>query len=402
MRTNPVVERLLDEQTLLHPVPEDVPSYLDLIRYIERMHGRTDLPAPRSLEHRIGGFVGAPRHLVFFLIDGLGLNVSPHFPRGGFFERTFACELRALFPSTTANVLTATTTARWPAENGITGWWTHLPNRGRTVAPLPLVDRETDRSARELGIEPGDVFPAKPGAAPETGTRVHVVPEELRRGEFTSWTGSDSHIAGYSDAGEIGRLILEAPERSQSGSYTSVYIPDVDTLSHTHGYDSPEVGALIAKLDRLLEDISVGLPSETRLIVTADHGQVCIPPDRHLCVYEDDPLLEFLDTPPSGEATVPLFHVSRGRHEEFRTWFEASRFGNWFELLSTDHALYLGLYGQGAISERMKQRLGTFTGIASEPVLLDYVPTGRKPLEHLGSHGGLRPQEMRLGLFVHP
>lgn len=396
------IERLLDEQVLLHPTPDNVPSYLDLIRYMARINGRTDLPPPRGLEHRIAGFVGAPRHLVFFLIDGMGLNVSRHFPRGGFFDRTFACELRALFPSTTANVLTATRTSRWPAENGITGWWTYLAHAGRTIAPLPLVDRETDRSARELGIGPSDVFPPRPAGDGDSGSRFAIVPEDLRSGEFTNWANNDSKISGYGNLEELEQTILDTIEHSPTSSYTSVYVPDVDSLSHTHGYDGPEVAACVARLDRLLERICSRLPHDTRMVVTADHGQVQIPPERHLCVYNDDPLLEFLETPPSGEATAPLFHVRNELVNEFGEWFAASRFGRWFTLLSTDSASQIGLYGPAPLSAPMMDRLGTFTGIAPFPALLDYVPPGGKPLEHRGAHGGLRPEEMRLGLFVTP
>ena len=64
---------------------------------------------------------------------------------------------------------------------------------------------------------------------------------------------------------------------------------DLDTAGHRHGVDSPEWREA-AKVDELLERVVSGLPPDAALVVTADHGQLNVPPE-HRFHLEADPRL---------------------------------------------------------------------------------------------------------------
>ncbi len=392
---------LLESGALLHPLSPHHPSYIDLIRYLYRISGAADLPAPRAAEHRIAGFVGVPRHIVFVLVDGMGLNTGDHFPRGGFLDHGFACEMRALFPSTTAAVLTSTATGLWPAENGITGWWTCIPEYERVVLPLPFVERESEEPLSQLGIEYGDLVPHPPLLDSLDREACSFVPAEIADGSFTTWARGQRPMAAFGSLGELGRNVTDFIDSTGGrASFSNIYIGAVDTLSHSHGYDAAEVGEAIRRIDGFLDRLAGELPSDARLVVTADHGQILVDDRRHTIIDRNHELMRFLEYPPSGEATVPVFHVKSGREDEFCDAFAASEAGLSFSLLESERAGALELFGPAPFSDAMRRRLGTYIGIATDAALLDYVAAGGQPLALRGAHGGLRADEMRIGLFV--
>ena len=116
--------------------------------------GPSELPPEAN---RLREEIGEARHYLFILLDGLGMNLRNHYPRHGFFNSHFHRELRAIFPSTTTSVLVSLATGLWPAEHGITGWFTHLPAAGFTFVPLLFSERFTEAPLSDLGLDVHDV-----------------------------------------------------------------------------------------------------------------------------------------------------------------------------------------------------------------------------------------------------
>jgi hypothetical protein len=134
-------------------------------------------------------------------------------------------------------------------------------------------------------------------------------------------------------------------------------------------------------------------------VVTADHGQVFVPPERRFVLRDSDPLMGVLECPPSGEPAVPIFHVQRGMETQLQA--ELDRFcGTAYELISPSEVDQLGLYGPMALSDVTRLRLGSFIGIARQPASIEYQVPGRPIKGYPGVHGGLRPAEMRVPLII--
>lgn len=347
---------LFDSGTLLHPLPEHIPSFLDLVRHVARVCGVESLPPPRALEERISGFVGNPRHLVFVLVEGMGLNVRDHFPRSGFLERNLQCRMRALFPSTAA--------------------------------------------AEETGLSITDLVRHAPITDAITRTSAMFVPHPIRNGTFSRWFRGNSSLHTYNTFEDIPPLIWNHVAASEMQSYSYLYITDVDATSHTYGYRSMEVEQTVSAVDRILLQLEETLPQDARIVVAADHGQVIVPDGNHFVLTAGHPVARYLECPPSGEGRSPVFHVKPGHEERFRHAFDSSGFGPYFRLVSPEEAEELKLFGPEALGYEMKERLGTWIAIAVEPVLIDWVFPETDPLPLRGAHGGLRPEEMALGLFV--
>lgn len=202
--------------------------------------------------------------------------------------------------------------------------------------------------------------------------------------------GGDHHAFAENGAAGV--------ERARGPSYTHVYVPQLDTLCHHCGVRDPRVRELLIELDGQMARLHEALEGRTRILISADHGHVNVGPGKVLLLEEHDPLLDDLLCPPTGDGSVPLFHVKPGRHEHFTREFR-SRYGASFALLALDEVEELRLLGPEPLSPLARRRFGDYMGIAPDPTTLHYQCSEKHP-SLPGIHSGLRSGEMRIPLIV--
>ncbi len=404
MKRIEIVRQWMAEDIILHPL-ERSPNSIDLIRTLATLCGYREFKETHWIKSLKRDLLARPihgrkpEHFLFILIDGLGMNLSPHFPPGGFFTTYFSRELRAVFPTTTACAVTSLVTGEWPGVHGLTGWFTYLPDRERTVLILPFVERTTEKPLGELGMTMSSILTAR-SLFPQLEREVCTfLPQHLKRGEYSRWAHGDSPIIGYRTISSGLTAAADYIGEREGPSFSFFYIPDTDTAQHEQGTGGARVKRLVRNLDSALLDLRARLGNDVCMVVSADHGLVDVPPERQLHLSEEDPLLRYLVAPPAGEAAMPIFHVRPGLEKKFEEFFTSS-YGALMQLVSISDAEALGLFGADGISPVMRSRLGNFIGIASEPVALEYLAPGQKPKNHLAFHGGLQPDVMRVPLFI--
>src|SRR5690606_29487787 len=107
--------------------PSDrTPNLVHLVRALAALSGADEVersPCVQSLMNEIG----AADHLVFVLLDGLGMNLVEKLEPGAFIARHFRRELISTCPSTTACALTSVATGEYASRHGVTGWFTYMP-----------------------------------------------------------------------------------------------------------------------------------------------------------------------------------------------------------------------------------------------------------------------------------
>lgn len=388
----------LADGSLLHPIA-DVPSFVDLVRYLAMLSGAQQFPETDGIS-RLRTIIEPADCIVFVLVDGLGMNMRRHFPKGGFFESYFRQELRAVFPSTTACALTTLSTGAWPAEHGLTGWWTYFPEVGRTISPLRFRERFTDIPAQRLGLRLSGLIPVSsnyPHFMRETAT---FVPRHVAKGEYPQWSRGGVRSYGYVHFDQLRRHISRYVSRIRRPGFIYVYTLDVDSSLHKGGSGADTVREAVKRNDAMLAALRESLPETARIIVTADHGLVDVPRTNVTVLSDNLPVADHLEVPPSAEGTTPVFHVKPGHEDSFLRAFDEMGLGERYALLTPNDAEALRLYGPVDLAGTTRSHLGSFIGIAREPYVIEYVRGNDPPLLHLASHGGLRPDEMRTPLFV--
>ncbi|MBN1686155.1 MAG: alkaline phosphatase family protein [Spirochaetales bacterium] len=376
----------------------DGANSVHLFRALSLLCGYTSFP-DNPYVTRLYEAIGEYSHYVFILIDGMGTSLKGFLPPGGCLSRAQQEVITSVYPSTTAVALTSQATGLWPAEHGITGWHTYLPERDITVLPLKATERFSRKPLQHFGIpfrevvKPSSVIPDYP-----CEKRVFVK-KPIRRGQFAKWaffgitrTGTRSFSQSFDR--------LRHHVRGAAGPWFShLYIDDLDSLSHRHGSKNERVRSLIDIIDENICRLRDAAGEQVRIIVSADHGHVDIDPQRHHLLREGDPVLDLLFAPPSGESRNPIFHVRPGREDQFAELF-AARYADDFILADPDDIETEKLMGPVSFTDVTKARLGSFVGIAKTPAAIEYVPANGESKRHKGMHGGLSRKEIEIPLFV--
>ena len=386
---------------LLRPDPV-VPNALHLVQSLSAWAGADPAPyQPSPLFAELAATLRERPRLVFVLIDGLGVSLlEQHAAPGGFFREALARggELRSVFPSATASAITTLSTATWPSEHGVTGWWIHEPSQALDFVSLPYLDRATGQPlAEELR---GELFPIPSWLPRAQRPRRVIQPARISDSAYSRYArGEEGDFRGYESFEEAIGFVLEHTADPTPG-YTYLYLPEVDGTSHRFGPTSSETAATVAEIEAVLTRLAAELPPSARLVASADHGQIEVPRAARHALASDDPLRAHLVAPPSGEPRAPLFHVREGQHEAFAAAFR-ERFGERFHLLEVAEVDRLRLLGPTPLHPRTRARLGDFMALAEGPDVIFATSEGDEGLlEVKGHHGGLHPDEVRIPLLV--
>jgi hypothetical protein len=386
----------LDKGILLHPLSENL-SGSQIVRTLAGEN--TD---ENPLSKRMGP-IDSIDHIIFIIIDGLGMNLQETFPSGGFLASNLISKARAVFPSTTAAAMTTFVTGKWPGEHGIIGWNTHFPRFGRTVTLLPFTDRMNWTNLEELGYGVEDFISGTPLFDNLKRVKTAFIPDAYKDGNFNRWAYSGGPIFGYASYVEILKLWktrLNEIEGKGEKSITFIYLPAIDKHQHESGAEPDIIAPFVKEVDDFLGVLVDLSASGSCIIATADHGLLSVPEDSQIRINLDHPLMANLEVPPSCESVTPVFHVKKGKEERFRGEL-SSLTGEAFSLITPGEACTLKLFGPSPESYIIGPSLGTFIGIAREPFALIFDAPDHPYPNHIGFHGGLRPAEMEVPFFFY-
>jgi len=392
------VLRWFDEGLIVRPRADQQPTIVDLITSIACVCGVEGIDQSPQVQ-RLVEQIGMHDHVVFVVIDGLGLQLLQDMdPAGTSFIREHEVrELQAVFPSTTAVALTSLGTAAYPARHGLSGWWMYLEELNITAEILPFVERFSKKTLLDFGVR-HDLLFTVPSILPRFKRQTQIVTRGyISNSHYSRYWSGGAPSMGYERIAEGTDLVIQHVRRMTSPSYTHLYLPQLDGACHQHGVDHPSIRELFVLLDNEMRRLFKGCEGRVRLIISADHGHVNPRTDRH--IQHNDRLTEFLKCAPTGDQNVPLFHVKNGRHGAFREEFSA-RFGDLFALLSIDEVEHLELLGPGRLSAAARRHFGDYMGVASAPHTIHYMHPHLKTHIHRGVHSGLTRGEMTVPLVL--
>lgn len=374
-------------------------TFVDLAQALATMNGLGDgkeRPQARSILETIG----ETDHLVFVLVDALGVHFVDELPESSFLRGNMDRGIRSVYPSSTAPALTSLATAAWPGAHAVTSWWTRLPEFNLTATILPFVDRYTGEDLAKLNVTMEKAFPQTSLSARFKRNVRSFLPSKITESTYSRYVRGDFPVTGYTTFPEAVDQVLEETKRLEGPTFHYLYYPGVDAASHDFGPDSPEARGEVALAEKELGRLREGLPSSSRMVVSADHGQIRITDENKHHITPDDELMTHLKNPPAGEPRVSMFHVKDGMQEAFAAAFRG-KFSENFLLLGADEVEELELMGPD-LSEEAKRRIGDFITVSDDHSALFHGPLEPKSGEARmnGYHGGLTEAEMTVPLIV--
>ena len=397
----PGIEALIEafaDRKLLRP-RHDLPNLVDLAGAVAKLCG-VELELSSNAEDMVAA-IGTSDHLVLTLADGVGMNMVEMLPEDSFLPSHLHSDLLTVFPSTTSVALTSLTTARWPSEHAIMGWWTYLPDLNGVATILQYTDRSTGADLVKRGIDPERAFPVKSVWPQMERDGMVVVPDRIKDSVYSNYFNGGLESSGYRSLPEAINIVIERVLKANEPTFTYLYVPRVDSLAHLHGHARPEVRHALVEVDRELARLHSAIGDKGRMVVTADHGLLdATAPERHT-LRPNREIQPLMISPPSGDARVMYLPTWAWAGDRMRRYFDR-RFGERFAVIDLEEAIKLEMFGPEPPSDVAMQRLGNQLAISTGADMLEYnAARGPGRMVQLNCHhSGLTPEEMRIPLIV--
>jgi hypothetical protein len=327
--------------------------------------------------------------VVLLVLDGLGWNaVREHatlLPNLGAAATGSGAgsaggPITTVAPSTTAAALTSITTGAAPSEHGLVGFRIRIDG-----GVLNALGWTTDRGR-----------PPDPAIAQRRAPFLHRDVSVVTKGEFATTGFTEAHLRGGQFYGW--RMVSELVERCRRlarGDQRLVYAyySGIDDVAHRHGLHDGFYEAELGFVDRLVADVAAALPDSVALLVTADHGQVQVGPERWL------PLGPFgeLVTACSGDGRFRYLHARRGATSELLAAARAEH-GAHAWVVSQEELIDARWLGPPP-SAVIRRRLGDVVIAPFEPVAI-VDPELPREANLVSAHGSLTPDEMIVPLVA--
>jgi predicted AlkP superfamily pyrophosphatase or phosphodiesterase len=388
-----------DHGDLLRPT-SDALNIVDLSRAVAGLCGAPDVEQTAG-SNEVAGLIGPSEHLVFVLVDGLGMSLIEPLDPDSFLKRNLAASLTTVFPSSSATAITSLASGEWPNVHGVTGRWTYFPEASAVGEVLPYVVRGNGRSLSAAGLRPDQAFLA-PSLLPRmTRDTFSLFPEHLWASVYSEYFTGGTPKGAYKSLSEGINQVVERVVSANVPTYTYLYTPRVDNMAHEFGSGQEQVKATVRDLDRELERLADSLGGRARMVVSADHGFLDAPLSARSQMNATEELTGGLQAAPSGDARVLYFDVRDGFQEKVQGYLQ-ERFGHRFMVVTVDEAESLGLLGPGALSIETRRRVGDILAISRGAGVLEYRPDGKAGRIANGAshHSGLTPSEMLVPLVV--
>jgi predicted AlkP superfamily pyrophosphatase or phosphodiesterase len=393
-----------DLNTLLHHPDWTLPDYaggsiLNLASSLETHFGVTSENAVLRNSLPLEG----AETVVLFIVDGLGQwQLEKHIADGdvpnlkALMEGGHHQVITSVFPSTTMAAVTAMHTATPPAKSGWLGYTLWLPEIGATVEMIGQINQTTHKPLEDRGFLAS--VPGMYARLEKLGVQVSSVQPSGYRGSWLNdwyWQGAVQY--GYITANILPSATAR-PLELDGRRLVVLYWADYDSVCHRHGPSSSAASDEISALDHALGRLIVRLPRDgkTALVVTADHGQVDLRADAAVYLERDEWLRSRLLSAPGGDRVCRTLRVAPDELQAVEA--HVRRYG---DVMRSAEAWEAGLFGGAPAQASFRERVGDLIVMPRDGMQLCWTFTGKQPSRpHLGSHGALSHEEMRVPLLA--
>lgn len=341
--------------------------------------------------------LGLPRssHAIVLLVDGLGASALRS--RSGH-ARFLASRLtkgdviEGVFPATTAAAIATLTTASAPGEHGMVGYSVLDPDNDRLVNQLKGWDaqmRPESWQLRRTVFEQAEVAGVPAFAIGTARYNDSGLTHAVLRG--ASYVSADTLEERFAAA----RRIIDTTERA----IVYLYVAELDMAAHAKGWESDKWLGELEKLDSAVAAFAAGLRTGVGVLLTADHGIVDVPVEKHV-LYDAVPELIAGVRHVGGEPRCLQLYLEPGlpasaADELAETWRRVEGDRVWVSTRA--EAIADGLFGD--VDPRAEARIGDVLVAARKLVAYydsrDITRSGRSMI---GQHGSLSDEEMRIPL----
>lgn len=372
-------------------------SIVNLMAVLERALGGVPLYPQLSPPLDVTTLSG--RRIALIVIDGLGYNFLVRHGSNTVLGRNLRRPLTSVFPPTTASAITSFLTGVAPQQHGLTGWFMFLREIGMLARILPYTSRATGESIGK-NIPFTDIVQVRP-FPDRIRTQTHLVlPRNLLNTFYNTATAGQAVKKGYTNLNGFFRQIRQSLHATSETGFVYAYWPELDSICHDKGAQSRKAIQHFNEIEAALDSFLASMKNKNiTVIVTADHGLVDTRRERCLMLSQHPELSDCLCIPFCGDARVKYCYVHPEKASCFERYVQNS-LSHACTIHKSMDLLNKNLFGLYQANSKLKHRIGDYTLIMKENYVFRDKLTGEKSHRHIGNHGGMSDDELRVPLVV--
>jgi hypothetical protein len=332
--------------------------------------------------------VGAGERVLLILLDAFGLQFLQRNRDHPLVQRLRVSELRSQFPSTTTAHVSTIYFGLPVESHGLYEWNILEPAAQAIICPLRHTFAESTTEGALSGVLAAEDITPGPTFYETLAEPADVfLPAAIVRSPYTGVATRGARLRGFLD---LAKAVREAMEALESGAATHcfIYWDQIDAIGHVHGPSSPEFDHEARDALDQIWTVLEQAETEIAVLLTADHGQVDVSPDR--IDYLDDlwPELQehLLYKRPAGSSRDVFLHLKPNSRDIVVEQL-TKRLGN---RASVHDATTLFQ----TLGPRLRERLGTIAILPGQGRQAWLRSAAANETWFRGQHGGLTGEEM--------
>jgi predicted AlkP superfamily pyrophosphatase or phosphodiesterase len=358
-------------------------------------------------------------NVVLLVLDGLGYREWRNHGDSGFIgalsRKGSVRPISTVFPSTTAAALTTLSTGLTPQEHGLPEWYVYMKEVSEVIVTLPFARAgEPGRDTLVGYMDPRALFDGATTFERLKASGVEstsLTNRALAHTAYSEVSRRGSRVETYISASDLSVNLRKLVERAKGKNFFYVYWSFIDTIEHAYGPNT-DVAAIEASLisralqEGFLSKLSHNAAKKTLVIMTADHGQVNVDPEKTVYLNRFGKLVKALAMGPSGKRIPPwgsardsFVSVDESRTDEMKMYLTRKLEGI-ASVLKTSEAIKQGLFGINQPTRKFRRRVGNLMILPHANNTVWYRYRKGDSLDLRGHHGGLSRDEMTIPLAV--
>lgn len=385
------LEKIIKENNLVLPDYHNI-NLVDLVKTIYKIKG-IKYKNTKNIEY-LESKIPKNKHILLVLSDGTGSNVINGLNDNSILKKNKIDDILTVFPSTTGCALTSLVTATYPKEHGIWGWFNYNREFDIDYYSLLFLDRKNKKSLKNYNITSNDIYKTR-SILNKLNTKVNVLfPSDINNSEYSKFVANDDSRYPYNNYNEIIEF-MKRNCKTESDSFTYLYLTDIDDLEHDNGIDSEIVKNKLLEIDTLIYELSKN--DDLTIVFTADHGQTNV---NEYMVLDFNKYSKYFYAYPSIDYGTATYYIKDIYKKEFEKNFLKDFKDKMFLFKTADFIKY-DIFGIGNFDEYALNNLGEYISICKESVYLINNPNFEDYYGKIkGNHSGLSKNEMIIPLII--
>jgi hypothetical protein len=322
-------------------------------------------------------------HIVYMLLDGMGINIiNKHLEPHDFLRKQIKKVITSVYPPTTVAATNTVLSGLPPYSTGYLGWVQYFKHEDTNCAVFLNSDfydssKKFDYVLRDKYLKYQTIYEQITLASPSVKT--YELFPSFRENGFESFELQIKRL----------KTITSLDEKN----FTYVYWTDPDMTEHDFGIDSIETQNVLRSLNHQVELFANEMNEKTLLVIIADHGLIDV---KGINLFEDEKLLGYLIRKPSIEPRTTNFFVKSAYKNHFKNEFD-KKYGKLFKLMTRLEFLESNLLGYGKKHPMLQDFLGDYIAVAID----SYMFNMNEESSFKAHHAGLTKKEMEVPLIIY-